>query len=41
VFLGSPISATLLLVTAGLITSPGIRWAWQRYARGHALKAVS
>ena len=37
VFLASPISAMLLTAAAGLVASPGIRWTWQRYARGHAL----
>jgi putative tricarboxylic transport membrane protein len=41
VFLESPISATLLLVTVGLVTSPGIRWARQRYVRGQTLKAAT
>ncbi|HSB71835.1 MAG TPA: tripartite tricarboxylate transporter permease, partial [Candidatus Methylomirabilis sp.] len=38
VFLASPISAMLLTAAAALVASPGIRWTWQRYARGQALK---
>jgi putative tricarboxylic transport membrane protein len=38
VFFQRPISATLLLIAAGLVTSPAIRWLWQHYWEGRALK---
>jgi putative tricarboxylic transport membrane protein len=32
VFVHSPISATLLVVAAGLVASPGVRWLWHRHS---------
>jgi putative tricarboxylic transport membrane protein len=41
VFLQRPISAGLLLVAAGLVLSPAIRWLWRHYWEGRALRTVS
>jgi putative tricarboxylic transport membrane protein len=41
VFLQRPLSAALLLVAAGLVSSPAIRWAWRFCGRGLALKTDS
>ena len=41
VFVQSPISAILMLVTAGLVLSPAIRWLWQNYRDGRALRTAA
>jgi putative tricarboxylic transport membrane protein len=41
VFLQRPVSAALLLVAAGLVLSPAIRWGWRRQAENRALRAES
>jgi putative tricarboxylic transport membrane protein len=40
VFLQRPISAGLLVVAAGLMLSPAIRWLWRHYAAGRALRTA-
>ncbi len=40
VFLRSPISATLLVVAAGLALSPAVRWLWLHYLKGRRLETV-
>jgi putative tricarboxylic transport membrane protein len=41
VFVQRPISATLLLVAAGLVLSPAIRWLWHQYSENRALKSAA
>src|SRR5574341_2189483 len=37
VFVERPISAALLVLAAGLVLSPAVRWLWRHHAEGRAL----